>query len=109
MAYTWGYAGAATMLDHILPKPNVIGLWSKAEKSQTYELIQSVYHNIYANITPYASKLLGLLNVRYLIVDSALDTNFYPTSPLNTTLNALNGQNGIVYLGKFGNLLLYEK
>lgn len=108
VAYNWGYEGAATTIDNILPAPNVMGVWSKAEESQTYEFVTSIYNSIYENQTQYSGKLLGLLNVRFLIVDSDLDTTFYQAPSIQTTLTALSNQKGIVYLGKFGNLSIYE-
>ncbi len=104
----WGYLGSAHLLPFIFSKPLIYGY-------HTITLTQAVtklaYHSFIQEDFNQASKILGLLNVRYLLLDNSIDTAskiIIAEYPLERYREGLKSQKGIHFKRSFGKLDLYR-
>jgi len=56
----------------------------------------------------YIARVLGLLNVKYIVIDTSVDTDFYDMPSVNKDIAFLNSTIGISFVRKFDMLLVYE-
>jgi hypothetical protein len=102
--YQWGYAGGSTLVNSMFQKSliymNRIGIIPHTDC-----FVSLVYDSI--NRSSF-SKLLGFLNVKYIVVEGCIDTKAYSMTPIDQILALLNSQEGILKVKTFGNLTVYE-
>lgn len=114
--YSWGYFGVDPTSDLILSKPLISGStgyitsqYSSLIVNYVYTLFDNLSTTGYnATIASILGKTLGLLSVKFLIVDTSINPNFYGLPPINDTVNALNQLDWATPSEKFGSLLIYE-
>jgi hypothetical protein len=107
MATKWGYQGS-NIYHFFFSRPLIIDTPSLYTRSFSSEVIEYLYETFYNNRTIYFGKILGLLAVKYIIVDTSINTDFYGLPSVDRDLALLSSQSGIVLLKKFGNLYIYE-
>ena len=112
--YTWGYFGTDST-SSLISRPLITGSNPYIYPQYSEEIINYVYTlfsnlSVSYNVTTANSlgKILGLLNVKYLVVDTSINPEFYGLPPISNTTNTLNRLEWATLEEEFGNLLVYE-
>lgn len=103
-SYKWGYGGATTIIHSLISKPVVVGVWGW--KPQTFQIVNSTYTRFYTQNS--TGKLMGLLDVKYVLLDKSVDTNSYDWPSLETNLKLIELQPGIRLISTHGEILVFE-
>jgi len=107
MATSWGYQGA-NIYSFLFSKPQIIGSQTFYLTSGAYEVIKDVYDIFYGNSTRSLGGFLGLLNVKYVIVDTSVDTELYSLPSVNRNIKLLQAQYGIDPVVRFGDVFIFK-
>lgn len=102
--YKWGYGGATTIVHSLISKPVVVGVWEW--KPQTFQIVNLTSTRFYAQNS--TGKLMGLLNVKYVLLDKSVDTDFYDWPSMETNLKLIELQRGIRLISTRGEILVFE-
>ena len=110
LATDWGYLGNAHLLSLIFSKPLIYG-YTVYKASLPQFVSKLAYDSFTRENSNQTSKYLGLLNVRYLLLDNSIDTAsriVIAEYPLERYRERLKLQKGIHFERSFGNLDLYR-
>lgn len=104
--YRWGYVAPPHLLNLLITKPV---LWGSTGTEYT-DTIRKIYYNaLYKNKTDNTSKILNLLNVKYLFLPNDVWYDFYgDTDSPDFIREKLASQKNIKFARKFGEWELYE-
>lgn len=107
-AYSWGYGGADIM-PHILQKPLVSGMAGSSGiiySSQLRDLIRNIFSK---SINVDLSKILGLINVKYIIQRNDINASFYDGTLSSEEISSfLLTQKNIKFYKRIGEFDIYK-
>ena len=111
IANKWGYQGA-NILHYTMSKPVIIGStfggsYISADSGNALSIPQ-LYEDFRANRISNFAEILGLLNVKYAVIDSSVDTEFYGMDPISRTTELLEQEDGMEKAAEIGELLVYS-
>ena len=104
--YRWGYVGPPHLLT-LLSSKSILSGTSNA--TDTDKLKNTYYNALYERTTPLSSKILDVLNVKYILVHNDAWYDFFGSQLSPDFLkSALSYQRKINLLGTFGQWQLYQ-